>query len=373
MVRRGERTAEHMTRYRADHVGSFLRPAELLAARADQNTSTERRRQIEDQCILECVDEQQKRGFAIFSDGELRRSTFMSDFNESVDGMMDGDAVQRRWSGAIVAKLGVATGRIRARRRMTRHEIAFLKAHCPGDIKMTLPSANQFPAIAFKKGVTDAVYGSLSEFLWDCAKVIADEVHALADEGVQYIQIDAPRYSYFLDPKWRRYVQEDMGQDPEAALDEAIRVDNAALEGVTGRAGVYTCIHLCRGNNRSQWYAEGGYDPIAEKLFNELNVDAFSLEFDTPRSGTFAPLRFVPKGKTAVLGLVSTKIAELESADTIAARIDEAAKYLPLEQLALSPQCGFASMADGNLISIDEQWRKMELVADVARRVWGTT
>jgi 5-methyltetrahydropteroyltriglutamate--homocysteine methyltransferase len=168
-------------------------------------------------------------------------------------------------------------------------------------------------------------------------------------------------------------VQEDMGQDPEAALDEAIRVDNAALEGVTGRAGVYTCIHLCRGNNRSQWYAEGGYDPIAEKLFNELNVDAFSLEFDTPRSGTFAPLRFVPKGKTAVLGLVSTKIAELESADTIAARIDEAAKYLPLEQLALSPQCGFASMADGNLISIDEQWRKMALVADVARRVWGTT
>ena len=362
-----------MTRYRADHVGSFLRPAELLAARADHRTSTDQRRRIEDECILECLEEQRKLGFGIFSDGELRRSTFMSDFNESVDGMMDGDAVQRQWSGTIVAKLGVATGRIRSRRRMTRHEIAFLKAHCQGDIKMTLPSANQFPAIAFKKGVTDAVYGSLSEFLWDCAKVIADEVHALADEGVHYIQIDAPRYSYFLDPKWRRYVQEDMGLDPEAALDEAIRVDNAALAGVTGRSGVFTCIHLCRGNNRSQWYAEGGYDPIAEKLFSELNVDAFSLEYDTPRSGTFAPLRFVPQGKTAVLGLVSTKNGELESADTIASRIDEAARYLPLEQLSLSPQCGFASMADGNLLSIDEQWRKMELVADVARRVWGTT
>jgi 5-methyltetrahydropteroyltriglutamate--homocysteine methyltransferase len=161
--------------------------------------------------------------------------------------------------------------------------------------------------------------------------------------------------------------------DPEAALNDAIKVDNLALDGVTGRPGVYTCIHLCRGNNRSQWYAEGGYDPIAEKLFNQLNVDAFSLEFDTPRSGTFEPLRFVPAGKTVVLGLVSTKVGEVESVDAIAARIDEAAKYVPLDQLAISPQCGFASMADGNLLSMDEQWRKMDLVADVARQVWGTT
>jgi 5-methyltetrahydropteroyltriglutamate--homocysteine methyltransferase len=309
----------------------------------------------------------------VFSDGELRRATFMSDFNEAVEGISDGDAIQRQWSGKTVAKLGVATGRIRAKRRMTAHEVAFLKAHSPGDIKMTLPSANQFPAIAFKKGVTDAVYSSFNEFLWDCAAVIAAEVRALADEGVQYIQIDAPRYSYFIDPKWRRYVQDEMGLDPEKTLDEAIKVDNAALAGVTGRPGVLTCIHLCRGNNRSQWYAEGGYDPIAEKLFNELNVDAFSLEYDSPRSGSFEPLRFVPKGKTVVLGLVSTKVGEVEAVDSIAARIDEAAKYLPLEQLTLSAQCGFASMADGNLVSMDEQWRKMDLVADVARRVWGTT
>jgi 5-methyltetrahydropteroyltriglutamate--homocysteine methyltransferase len=174
-------------------------------------------------------------------------------------------------------------------------------------------------------------------------------------------------------PKWRQFVHDEMGMDPEAALDDAIKVDNSALEGVTGRPGVVTCIHLCRGNNRSQWYAEGSYDPIAEKLFNELNVDAFSLEYDTPRSGTFAPLRHVPKGKSVVLGLISTKIGEVESADSIAARIDEAAKYIPLDQLSLSPQCGFASMADGNLLSMDEQWRKMELVAEVATRVWGTT
>jgi 5-methyltetrahydropteroyltriglutamate--homocysteine methyltransferase len=297
----------------------------------------------------------------------------MSDFNEAVEGLTDGDAVQRRWSGNTVAKLGVATSRIRSRRRMTKHEVAFLKAHSPGDIKMTLPSANQFPAIAFKRGVTDAAYESHAELLWDCAPIIAAEVRALADEGVQYIQLDAPRYSYFIDPKWRRYVQDEMGMDPDAALDAAIRVDNLALDGVTGRAGVFTCIHLCRGNNRSQWYAEGGYDPIAERLFNQLNVDAFSLEYDTPRSGGFEPLRFVPRGKTVVLGLISTKVGELEPADAIAARIDEAAKYVPLEQLALSPQCGFASMAEGNLISMDDQWRKMALVAEVARRVWGTT
>jgi len=361
------------TVYRADQVGSFLRPARLLAARADRSLSPEQLRKIEDECILECLAAQQQCGLTVFSDGELRRSTFMSDFNDAVNGIVDGDAVQRQWSGTIVAKLGVAIGKVTSKRRMTRHEVDFLKAHSPGDIKMTVPSANQFPAIAYKKGITDAVYADFTELLWDCAPIVAAEVRALADEGVHYIQIDAPRYSYFIDPKWRRYVQEEMGMEPEAALDDAIRVDNAAFNGVTGRSGVFTCIHLCRGNNRSQWYAEGGYDPIAEKLFHELDVNAFSLEYDTERSGSFEPLRFVPKGKMVVLGLISSKLAQLESADTIIARIEEAAKYVPLDQLSLSPQCGFASMADGNLLSMDEQWRKMELVADIARRVWGTT
>jgi len=160
--------------------------------------------------------------------------------------------------------------------------------------------------------------------------------------------------------------------DPEAALDDAIKVDNLAFDGVTGKAGVLTYIHLCRGNNRSQWYAEGGYDPIAEKLFNQLNCDAFSLEYETERSGNFEPLRFVPKGKTVVLGLISSKVPDLEPVDVIVERINEAAKYVPLEQLTLSPQCGFASMAEGNLITPEEQWKKLELVAEVARRVWGT-
>jgi 5-methyltetrahydropteroyltriglutamate--homocysteine methyltransferase len=217
------------------------------------------------------------------------------------------------------------------------------------------------------------VYASHSELLWDCAHVISVEVKALAGEGVAYIQLDAPRYSYFIDEKWRRYVREEMGMEPDAALREAIAADNLALNGVTGRPGLTTCIHLCRGNNRSQWYAEGGYEPLAEAVFTQLNVDAFSLEYDSPRAGGFEPLRHVPKGKVVILGLVSSKVGELEAADTLIRRIDEAAKYVPIEQLALSPQCGFASMAEGNLLSSDDQWRKLELVAEVASRVWGTT
>jgi 5-methyltetrahydropteroyltriglutamate--homocysteine methyltransferase len=161
-----------------------------------------------------------------------------------------------------------------------------------------------------------------------------------------------------------------MGMDPDQALDEAIRADNACLEGAR-RPGVLIAMHLCRGNNRSQWYAEGGYDPIAERLFNTLEVDRFLLEYDDARSGSFEPLRFVPKGKTVVLGLISSKLGELEDADAVARRIDAAARYVPLENLALSPQCGFASGTEGNLLTPDQQWAKLALVATVAKKVWG--
>jgi 5-methyltetrahydropteroyltriglutamate--homocysteine methyltransferase len=162
-----------------------------------------------------------------------------------------------------------------------------------------------------------------------------------------------------------------MGQDPEAALDEAIRADNACFEGAK-RAGVILAIHLCRGNNRSQWYAEGGYDAIAEKLFGQLHVDAFLLEYDSERAGTFEPLRFVPRGKSVVLGLVSSKLAAMESQDHLARRIDAASRYMPLENLAISPQCGFASTMEGNLLTEDEQWAKLKLVVDTAKTVWGS-
>jgi 5-methyltetrahydropteroyltriglutamate--homocysteine methyltransferase len=190
------------------------------------------------------------------------------------------------------------------------------------------------------------------------------------DEGAKYVQIDAPRYSYYLDPKWRDYIKTEMGVSPDRALEEAIRVDNACLDDAR-RPGVVLAIHLCRGNHRSRWYAEGGYDPIAEKLFNELDADLFLLEYESERAGTFEPLRFVPPGKGVVLGLVSSKVPALEAQDLVRRRIDEASRYVPLENLALSPQCGFASSMEGNLLTEDEQWRKLQLVADTARAVWG--
>jgi 5-methyltetrahydropteroyltriglutamate--homocysteine methyltransferase len=192
----------------------------------------------------------------------------------------------------------------------------------------------------------------------------------LASDGVNYIQIDAPRYSYYMDPKWREWIKTELKVDPEASLDEAVRADNACFQAAR-RDGVTLGIHLCRGNNRSHWYAEGGYDAIAEKLFGTLAADCFLLEYDDERSGTFEPLRFVPKGKTVVLGLISSKLPRMEDADVLAKRIDEASKYVPMENLALSPQCGFASTAEGNLLTEDQQWSKLKLVVDTARRVWG--
>jgi 5-methyltetrahydropteroyltriglutamate--homocysteine methyltransferase len=363
------------TIYRADHIGSLLRPAELLQARS-ANVAGPQLRALEDKHILRAIERQKELGFKIFTDGEFRRGNFMSDFNEAVQGIDEGVAVPRTWQTAAGASPrpsmvpGTVVGKIKQTRRLTGHEFAFLKQHSPGHVKVTLPTANQFSAIYYKKGISDKVYPSHSAFLWDIVPVIKSEIQALVNEGAEYVQIDAPRYSYYIDPKWRSYVQNEMKLDPEQALDEAIRADNACLEGAQ-RDGVILAIHLCRGNNRSQWYAEGGYDAIAEKLFGQLQVDAFLLEYESARAGTFEPLRFVPRGKTVVLGLVSSKLAEIESADHLAKRIDEASKYVPLENLAISPQCGFASTMEGNLLTEVEQWQKLKLVVDTAVKVWG--
>ena len=361
--------------YRADHVGSLLRPKEVLDARANPAVSPEQLHAIEDAHILRVLQRQKDAGLRIFTDGELRRHGFMSDFYESVEGLNTEASPARRWTGggektgnpAWLA--GLVVDRIRQTKRLAKHEADFLRQHSPGDIKLTLPSANQFPAIAYRKGLSERAYPGFSEFLWDVVPIVRSEIEALAREGVRYIQIDAPRYSYYLDPKWRDYIRTEMGMNPDEALDEAIRADNESLAGAK-RQGVVLAIHLCRGNNRSQWYAEGGYDPIAEKLFDTLDVDAFLLEYDSERAGTFEPLRFVPRNKAVVLGLVSSKLGELESADVIRKKIEEASRYVPLDNLALSPQCGFASTSEGNLLTEDEQWRKLQLVVDTARRVW---
>ena len=369
------RVTEQRDAFHADHVGSFLRPKELLDLR-HEGADPAPLREVEDREILRVLAEQQDLGFHLFTDGELRRGGFMTDLTDAVEGFDSEAGIARSWSSggtaigiAPSAVRGIVPEKLRQTRRLTAHELTFLKQHSPGPIKMTLPSATQFPAIAYKKGISESAYANHSAFLADVVDIVKGETRALADDGVAYIQIDAPRYSYYLDPKWREFLQAEFGE-PDALLDEAIAADNACFRAAR-KPGVTLAIHLCRGNNRSQWYASGGYDAIAEKLFAQLEVDRFLLEYDDERSGTFEPLRFVPAGKTVVLGLVSSKKPELESSDDLVRRIEAASTYVPLERLALSPQCGFASMAEGNLLTEDDQWAKLRLVVETARRVWG--
>jgi 5-methyltetrahydropteroyltriglutamate--homocysteine methyltransferase len=365
--------------YRADHVGSFLRPAEVKEARAAFQAGrlpVEQLQHVEDRAILATLERQRSIGVDVFTDGELRRSGFQNDLVEAVEGFVatDQPAVVRLWQGPGGAPQEQGTrqvvgGVLRQRQRLTEHQTRFLQAHAPGPIKMTVPSPNQFPAISFQPGRTEQFYPTRSALLWALVAIIKQEVAALVADGVPYIQVDEPRYSYYVDPKWRQHLR-DLGEDPEHGFAEAIAADNACLQGLQ-RPGLTVALHVCRGNNESKWYAEGGYEPIAERLFGTLAVDRFLLEYDTERAGTFEPLHFMPRGKTVVLGLVSSKDPRLESQDELLRRIDEASRYVPIENLALSPQCGFASTAAGNLLTEDEQWRKLELVVATARRVWG--
>ncbi len=365
--------------YRADHVGSFLRPTELLNARRAQ-LPAERVREIEDRHIVRVLQRQKDLGFGVFTDGELRRTNFMSDFTDAVEGFDFGDSVRRVWkddphkteqTAATVSSVnGIVTAPLRLRQPLTGRELPFLRQHAPGPIKITLPSATQFPAISFKYGITDSVYQDPYALLTAVTQIMAEDIRGLAASGISYLQIDAPRYSYYLDRKWTAWMEQELRVDPGQMLTASLNADNTCF--AAGRhEGVTLAIHLCRGNNRSHWYAEGGYDAIAERLFHELAVDRFLLEYDDERSGTFEPLRLVPKNKTVVLGLVSTKRAELESKKDLVRRIGEAAKFIPLDQLAISPQCGFASTMEGNLLSEEEQWAKLQLVVDVSREVWG--
>jgi 5-methyltetrahydropteroyltriglutamate--homocysteine methyltransferase len=363
------------TPYRADQVGSFLRPKDLLEMRKSVVADSSELRALEDSHILGVLAKQKELGFDIFTDGELRRRNFMSDFTDAVEGFDLADAVARSWKAGqskdapVSSVTGIVTGKLRAVRPLTGHELTFLKQHSPGAIKMTLPSATQFPAISFKRGVTDKFYANHSALLWDIVEIMKVEMARLAAEGVKYIQIDAPRYSYFMDPKWREWIKTEMKVEPDALLDDSIRADNACFAAAR-RPGVTLAIHLCRGNNRSHWYAEGGYDAIAEKMFGAIEADRFLLEYDDARSGSFEPLRFVPRNKTVVLGLVSSKVAALEDSDQLMRRIEEASHFVAMDNLALSPQCGFASTMEGNLLTEEDQWAKLRLVVETARRAW---
>jgi 5-methyltetrahydropteroyltriglutamate--homocysteine methyltransferase len=259
--------------------------------------------------------------------------------------------------------------RLQQHRPLTMHEATFLKQHAPGPYKVTMPGASFVAARGFKPGISDRVYPTRRDLLDHIVAIMQTEVQALAVDGATYIQLDNPHYADYI-PEHRREQWSAIGIDPDRALEEDIAADSAVFAGMD-RSRVTCAMHICRGNGRSAWHTQGGYEPIAEQVFGSLDVDVFLLEYDSERAGGFEPLRFIPKGKTVVLGLVTTKLGELETQDMLLRRIDEAAKLVPIEDLALSPQCGFASIAAGNLINQDDQRRKLELVSDTARKVWG--
>ena len=371
--------------YRADHVGSLLRPAALLEARASQQAgrlSLDQLRGIADRAILEALEMQRQVGMDVFSDGEYRRSWFSGGLAESVEGVMydpeSGSASP--WQGpqghladATTADIGfgvqVVGAKLRQIRRLTAHESGFLKEHAPGPFKITLPGVMTRALAWYKPGLTDRFYPTPAELVQELVGILHREVQALLDEGVTYIQLDSLRYVIELADTQRRRQMLEVGEDLDRALEDTIAADNATLQDAR-RPGVTIALHMCRGNNRSAWRSDGGYDVIAERAFGSLNVDRFLLEYDTGRAGGFEPLRFMPRDKVVALGLISSKNPQLESQDQLLRRIDEAAKYVSVENLALSPQCGFASTAPGNMLTPDEQKRKLELVVETARKVW---
>ncbi len=363
--------------YRAEQVGSLLRPVELLKARADfaeGKVDGEYLRYEEDRAILEILAVQRQIGLDVITDGEYRRGAWMTDMADSVEGFVKQSAMMP-WKGPgggdEASSSHVVGDKLRQRKRLTGDQAEFVRKHAGGQpFKVTIPSPSGFMISSYRRGVSDGAYPTAADMLRDLSAIVRDEVAALVVEGVPYVQLDTPQYSYYGDPSLMARMRE-AGLDPERALDEAIVADNAAVADLD-RSGLTLALHVCRGNSRSRWVAEGGYDAFAEKLFNGLDVDRFLLEYDDPaRSGGFEPLRFVPPSKMVVLGLVTTKSPDLESKDELKRRIDEAARHIPLERLALSPQCGFASVAAGNLLDWDDQRRKLELVVATAREVWG--
>ncbi|HLQ35578.1 MAG TPA: hypothetical protein VK457_23065 [Chloroflexota bacterium] len=365
-----------MATYRADQVGSLLRPAELLKARADVAEGKVDRdylRYEEDRAILEAISLQRQIGIDVITDGEYRRGAWMTDLADSVDGFVKQSAIMH-WKGPgggdEPSASHVVGAKLSRRKSLTGDQAAFVKQHAGvHPFKITIPSPSGFMISSYRPAVSGAAYAGPADMAHDLAAIVRDEIAALIAEGVPYIQLDTPQYSYFGDEHMQQAIRE-AGLEPRQALDDCIAVDNACLAGVE-RAGVTVGLHVCRGNSRSRWVAEGSYDAFAEKLFTGLEVDRFLLEYDDPaRSGGFEPLRFVPEGKMVVLGLVTTKSPQLERKDELMRRIDAAAQYIPLERLALSPQCGFASVATGNLLDWDDQRRKLELIVEVARDVW---
>jgi 5-methyltetrahydropteroyltriglutamate--homocysteine methyltransferase len=368
--------------FRADNIGSLLRPPELLEARTayrEGKLDREKLREIEDRSILKALEIQKGAGVDVFTDGEYRRDIFTADITQAVEGLVPGrTTVSFEWRGrgselAKDSKEGnlqlIVGAKLRKKGRLTPGEAPFLKQHAPGSFKVCTPAATQHAISRYRPGVSDQIYPTIHDMLQDVAAIMRDEVQALIEEGTSYVQLDAPSYSTFYDAR-RREALRASGVDPTEAFNAAIAADNAMIEGLQRTPDVVTGIHFCRGNKRSAWGAEGSYEPIAEKAFGLLKMDRYLLEFDSERAGGFEPLRFVPKGKIVVLGLITTKEPQLESQTELLGRIEEASKYVAIDNLAISTQCGFASAASGNLLSWDDMQRKLELVATIAHKVW---
>ena len=366
--------------FRADHVGSLLRSAELLRARAEWQAgriSAAELRRVEDDAIRDAVRMQQEVGLGGVTDGEFRRGSWHMDFLYRIGGVAKTDQNLRlqfrNEGGTVEAALGAFRigGKLTLGETIFAEDFAFLKSAAPADTtpKLTIPSPSMLHYRGGRAAIDQAVYPDMEEFWHDLAQVYAQEIAGLHALGCTYLQLDDTSLAYLNDPAQRAYVT-GIGGDGATQHLTNIKVVNAALAGRP--AGMTICTHMCRGNFRSSWMAEGGYDHVAEALFGGLDVDGFFLEYDDARSGGFEPLRFVPRGpKRVVLGLVTSKRAALEEKDELKRRIDEAARYVPLDQLCLSPQCGFSSTVDGNALTIDEQFAKLRLVVETAREVWG--
>jgi 5-methyltetrahydropteroyltriglutamate--homocysteine methyltransferase len=373
---------------RVDQVGSLLRPQKLkdvYTRHGDGRAGDEELRQVQDDSVNELLAKQEAHGLAIFTDGEYRRLNFQDSFVESVSGFipkkqtlqfqesrtLGGEALQRwqpdsaktdpalQYWRPIVEQLRLAHNRPLA-------EWRYAAQLTKKPVKITLIATDRI-CENFHRQNSNAVYTDADEYLGDIIAIERKMVQQLAEAGCPYVQMDAPSYTAYVDPRSLDKMKAS-GIDPIAQMERSMAADNAVIAGIDD---LVFGIHLCRGNVRSMWHREGAYDAIAERLFNGLDHRRFLLEYDTERAGGFGPLRFVPKNKTVVLGLVSTKISRLEAAHELKCRIDEASRFIPLEQLALSPQCGFSSNIVGNLITEDDQWRKLELIQKVATDVWG--
>jgi 5-methyltetrahydropteroyltriglutamate--homocysteine methyltransferase len=381
---------KNFAKLRNDVVGSLLRPASLKETRLrfdEGKISLEELRATEDREIRQAVRLQEQIGLDIVTDGEFRRLNFQDSFGESVAGYdaakaslkfyehrVEGSQPLRRWEipnsgevkGTAVSQRRPVVERLRLARNTPLEEFRFVKQVAQKPVKVTLIGPDRISQ-RFDWQNSKAIYSTMDEFMADVVQVERAMIEGLVEAGCRYIQIDAPGYTAYVDSPSLQAMRE-RGEDPQENFGRSLKADNQLLEGLDE---VTFGIHLCRGNQRSMWHREGSYDDIAERLLNELKHDRFLFEYDTPRAGGFEPLRFLPKGKVVVLGLVSTKVPQLEKVDDLKRRIDEASQYAPLDQLAISPQCGFSSDVVGNLISEDDQKRKLEVAVETSRQVWG--